>query len=287
MVNKNIAHICLLFSVYSMFSMKAPNLRESEQLIKSSEGLRAFNEQIEGCSEINIGKNLPRDVTCDELSQLVFKKSYKQISGKLECNALLMQSWPGRPGFYIGIGAIRDRGSFTTSSLQIFITIFTIKKPHVFEIIAQTEKPFVFKIENPTNIEDFDDQEELLDEFVRIDRAVFKISRDENAFGVRFARNVGYSGGFAQFHNLILFRLKDKKIVPILNIPIYCLQNLAGDWNDDGTREHYVIEKEWIVCLTNVKHKGYFDILIKQKKIKQVPHRFIWDGDKYIFSKNN
>ena len=274
--------MCVAFITTEIVSMKANSLSHSKQLITSRDGVKAFNNQIEGQPLKNISKSLPADITLDELSQLVFKKSYNQIikSTETECRALLMQQWPGRAGIYIGVGEIKDLSNDIDVPAQIFITLFKINKPHNFEIISRTEKPFTFMIENPAKIEDFDN-ENPLDELVRIDCAPFQIAPKEFAFGLRLACNKGYSGGFAQFHNLILFSIKDKSLVPILNIPIYSLQNLAGNWNENGTREHYIIEKEWVVCLTEKKHNGYFDLQIKQKKLKNKSYQFIWTNGKY------
>ncbi len=282
------ASIALLCVVHSLIPSKTHNLHQSKQCIQSPDGIKAFVDQIEGGCQKNIGKNLPKEITIDELSQLVFKKSYQQMikNPNIECNTLIMQKGPGRLDYYIGVGEIKDAGyDHINDPAQIFITLFKIKKPHHFEIVAHTQTPFRFEIDNPTKIEDFEDGQ-VLDEFVRIDCAMYQIAPQDFAFGLRLARNEGYSGGFAQFHNLILFVVKDTKIVPVLNVPIYCLQNLAGDWNEDGTRQHFVTEREWVVCVTNKKHNGYFDLQIKQKKTKKMPYRFIYNDGKYRVSKH-
>ncbi|CAN5177372.1 hypothetical protein BH09DEP1_BH09DEP1_4850 [soil metagenome] len=265
---------------------KARCLGESKQLIESEAGKRAFEDQLEGKPQHKIGKGLSSAISLDELSGLVFKKPYQQMSKdtKTECLGLMMQRWPGRPELYIGVGHLRDTTlGYFENPAQIFITLFKISKPHTFEIVSQTAKPFLFTIQNPAHIDGFD-LEYALDELLGIDGAPFKIAPNEYAFGLRLACNKGYAGGFAQFQNLILFCLKDKTITPILNIPIYSLENYAGDWNEDGTRERFVTEREWVVCITEKKHNEHFNLQIKQKKTNK-SYQLTWNSGKYTLAK--
>lgn len=271
--------LCLMNTPTNIFAMKANNLRDSKQLISSANGIQTFEDQMEGKTPDNITKNLPSTITLDELSTLVFKKTYQQIikNKQIECQALLFQKYPGKPNFYIGIGALR--ASDWSTPLQIFITTFKIPKSHSFEIISQCQKPYTFSLENPTNIEGFDPEYQC-DQFIRFDGARYQIAPEEFAFGLRLAHNEGYAGGFAQFHNLILFTLKNKTITPVLNIPIFSLEEYADDWHEDGTREHFVTEREWVLCVTEKKQNKHFNLQVKQRKTN-TSYRLAWNSGKY------
>lgn len=278
-INWLVIIFCILHTSISFGAIKTNNLHESKETLTSTEGIKVFEDQIEGKTLNNITKSLPSTITLDELSTLVFKKSYQQIikNKQIECQALLFQKYPGKPNFYIGIGALR--ASDWSTPLQIFITTFKIPKPHSFEIISQCQKPYTFSLENLTNIEGFDPEYQC-DQFIRFDGARYQISPEEFAFGLRLAHNEGYAGGFAQFHNLILFTLKNKTVTPVLNIPIFSLEEYAGDWHEDGTREHFVTEREWVLCVTEKKQNEHFNVQVKQKKAN-TSYQLAWNSGKY------
>lgn len=258
----------------------ARNLQESRH-VSSSEGKAAFDRQIGGISNIHLGESLPPGITYDELSQLVFgeQAQEKRTSGSLMYDALAAFKWPGRSDVYVGIGSIKD------DHLTIYCTAFIIKKPHDFEVVARSPKGLNF-LEEVTQGKKGSHKvimEDQFDELVRFDHAVFQIAPKEFAFGVRFAQNHGFSGGFDHWQNLVLFVQKDKTIVPILNHPIYSLTNSAGSWNADGTREHFVKEEEWALSFMRRRYNGHFEVQIKpMQKDKRTISRLRWENGEYV-----
>ncbi|WP_156912916.1 hypothetical protein [Methylocaldum szegediense] len=120
------------------------------------------------------------------------------------------------------------------------------------------------------------------EEIYRFDFAKYAITKSNIAFGIRSGISKGYAGGGGNFQILTLFAVVDGELRAIFSEPIYYFQDIAGDWNEDGTRNHNIYEGENIVIVSEATANGYFKLLVKPKKIvksKKKPwHKsFRWD----------
>jgi hypothetical protein len=100
-------------------------------------------------------------------------------------------------------------------------------------------------------------------DYREFDIAPFKISDTQTAFGLRISQFDGYAGGFGYFEVLALFTVENNRIVSIFAEPMYFYQNLAGEWNKDHTRQHYLYEAENVLVVLPSKSGGYYDLQIK------------------------
>lgn len=64
---------------------------------------------------------------------------------------------------------------------------------------------------------------------------------------------------------MTLFAMINGQLTPILTVPTYYFEDLAGSWNDDGTRQHHIEKSEHILILSKQKTKGFYDIIYKEK----------------------
>jgi hypothetical protein len=110
----------------------------------------------------------------------------------------------------------------------------------------------------------------------RLDFAKYAITSSNVAFGIRSGISEGYAGGGGNFQILTLFAVVDGELSAIFSEPLYYFQDLAGDWNEDGTRNHDVYEGENIVIVSEATANGYFKLLVKSKK-EQWRKSFRWD----------
>ncbi len=94
--------------------------------------------------------------------------------------------------------------------------------------------------------------------YKEFDLASYRISDTQTAFGIRVGTNDGYASGFGYFEVLTLFMVDNNQIINILSEPIYFYQNLAGEWNKDGTRQHALYEGENVLLAEtfNLRIKG-------------------------------
>jgi hypothetical protein len=99
--------------------------------------------------------------------------------------------------------------------------------------------------------------------YKEFDFAPFKISDNQTAFGLRVGNGQGYAGGFGYFEVLTLFTIDNNQIINVLAEPIYFYQNIAGDWNKNGTRQHDLYEGENVLAVLPSKTYGYYDLQIK------------------------
>jgi hypothetical protein len=113
--------------------------------------------------------------------------------------------------------------------------------------------------------------------YKEFDLAPFKVSDTQTAFGLRVGQTDGYSGGNGYFEVLTLFIVDKDRIINILAEPIYFYQNIAGAWNKNQTRQHYLYEGENVLVVLPTNTNGYYDLQIKSLDSK-------WQR---IFSWNN
>ena len=127
------------------------------------------------------------------------------------------------------------------------------------------------------------DERDYPGEFYRLDFANYAITNDNTAFGFRSGINIGYSGGGANYQILTLFAVIDGNLRVIFSEPIYYFQNIAGNWNEDGTRNHDIYEGENTVSVLKSATDGYFKLLVKSKK-ERYRKIFHWDPNtkKYV-----
>lgn len=100
-------------------------------------------------------------------------------------------------------------------------------------------------------------------EYENLDFSPFQVSDTKTAFGLRLKRSEVYSGGYGYFEDLALFIVDKNRIINIFSEPMYFNKNLAGEWNKDGTRQHYLYEDENVLVVLPSQTDGYHDLQIK------------------------
>lgn len=116
------------------------------------------------------------------------------------------------------------------------------------------------------------------------DLAAYKIKPDEFAFGVGYSRMRGYAAGSATLEGKIIYRLKGSAIKGILDAVTAFEADLAGSWNEDGSRDRSMNSGSAVLIVTGKKTQGYFDWLLKADTGKT--GRFKWEEDGYVLQGN-
>lgn len=119
------------------------------------------------------------------------------------------------------------------------------------------------------------------EEVKSLDFAAYKLTPSEYAFGVRIDQFFGGAGGSSGSQEiLVLYRVEGTRIRAILNTLMWSDADNAGNWNEDGTREHTEngdqVSAELAVSKTRTR--GFFD-LKKRKDGKAAV--FKWNGESY------
>ena len=123
----------------------------------------------------------------------------------------------------------------------------------------------------------------------RLDLAPYQLNENTRAFGVRYTAHVGYAGGGAMNQAMTLFAVLDGKLKPVLTVETYQFENLAGDWNPDGTRQHDVESTEYILKMSPKQTHGFYDIVWRETRSRRPQQKtFTWQPaqQRYVESKS-
>jgi len=122
---------------------------------------------------------------------------------------------------------------------------------------------------------EFEDQEQIQN----LDFAPYRLSEREFAFGIRWYRNIPYAGGGGSSESLTLFRVEDSVISPILQTLMSSSSMTAGEWYEDGSREHFDNDGGTaIISVSKSKTGGFFDL---NKVSDDKSAVFKWNGEQY------
>ena len=93
------------------------------------------------------------------------------------------------------------------------------------------------------------------------------------------SRNRGYAAGFATLDSVIFFRLNGKAVETILWTSVSYNADLAGNWNEDGTRDREESLGEAVILVRKHKTGGYFDWAKKAAGGRTVT--LVWEDGRY------
>ena len=115
----------------------------------------------------------------------------------------------------------------------------------------------------------------------RLDFAAYRLNDKTDAFGLRLQNTVGYAGGGSLEEFMVLFAIIEGRLKPVLNANTFTLENIAGSWNKDGTRQHDVYTDTYILKMSPPQHHGFYDIIWQAKGMKNGERKiYRWDAEK-------
>jgi hypothetical protein len=110
---------------------------------------------------------------------------------------------------------------------------------------------------------------------VTLDVIPYRISPSDVAFGVRVRNTYVSTGRSSHSDGLHLYRWSGSALRPIF-------AELVTDFSSVLLAEHEREEtgSEWVLIVSERKHKGFFDLLLREKVTKKT-RTFRWDGERY------
>ena len=99
----------------------------------------------------------------------------------------------------------------------------------------------------------------------RFDLAAYRLSNGAPALGLRGGWSEGYAGGGAFYSALYLFELRGDTLKQVFGAAISMYRDIAGSWNDDGTRAHDIEEWAGVLVVEPRAHRGYQDLRLRER----------------------
>ena len=100
------------------------------------------------------------------------------------------------------------------------------------------------------------------DSVLGFDLAPRAIGAGGPAFGVVTAWMESYSGGGAFFTGLNLFAIDGRSVRHVFAAPISAYSDVAGNWHNNGTRDHTITDAANILVVSRQRTHGYSDLIV-------------------------
>jgi hypothetical protein len=241
---------------------KAHDLSSSRDLIKGAENKETFDYQM-GNTDTQpdlLGEKLPPTMRRDRLIEALLNGVSVNHPADLRVGAKAHpkerdvsivwvhedEGWNGKPA-RLWIGLLKGNADRKVQSEQ------WLSKPIRAMQLYQHEVPF------------------------RFDFAAYDLGKLGRAFGLRTNINsCGAGGSICWQTDLSLFTVVGGALARVFEGEVGYFGNYAGDWNEDGTRDHSVVEQEATVHVLKRAGKGIPDLEIRLRGEKLKRQRFVW-----------
>lgn len=264
--------LVLLAMISPGYATTVQNLDSVPSAIQHPEGKQIFAEQMMGATPANGFGELPQGLDKNRWIAWVAPNEDPK-------NLILTGAKPwGKDGKYIGVACFADNPADAEQAKKyankecpennnsgrvnkLYLGVFSWQNQQL-QPIARSEKPLDQLSAWNKNAEKESDDESVrpLAYYTKLDLAPYRIAPDTLAFGVRGGYSNAYSGGGAFYEVLELYIIKDNKIINVYSDLVYQYEDIAGDWNQDGTRQHDISENKYILKLRSAKTKGFYDL---------------------------
>lgn len=262
--------------------------------LKTPEARAAFAEQMEGRPlPDGLGVRLPDGLTAAQVAALLIPAGDDSVPNLVGARPL-----PGQSGVYVAIactgGDRRDAPDDPKCSQDGYGEPHPPLRVHVGLIEARAgsaprnlARPLALDAavdwsdailgDAPIDAEDAEGGQLEPQAIVRFDLAPYLIAPGQRAFGLIGSWSEGYSGGGADFGALFLIAVVDGDLKQVLSLPMWFSKNIAGEWHDDGTRDHHLTEEAAVLIVTTRSTAGHFDLQQKTRVSKE-SRTFKWSA---------
>jgi len=279
------------FSGYSQ-TTTVPNLAAIPNALTTPEAKQSFAEQIAGVPSTNEFGTLPQGLDIPTWLDWIAPNedtSLLTLTGA--------KPW-GKDGLYVSVAcfaydpedaksAKKERDTDCSEDFQrqhvkkLYLGVFRWQDNKMQPIARSVEPLDRISLWNKLDPEAMisSDMNRPLAYYKKLDLAPYRIAPDVMAFGVRGGFSEGYSGGGAEYEVLELYMMVGDKLVNVLSELVFAYENIAGNWNSDGTREHDITETKFILKILPSKTDGFYDLQFQEVDGgSHVKLTFIWSA---------
>lgn len=275
---------------------RAHSLDGVPALIENASGAANYRNQMAGTPlPDGFGTTLPAGIDARRVVALIAPDE-----DAARATLVGMKPWPRHPGRYVAIAcfapdadaraeALRDNDGRPTCEMDadrddgpqpVHLGVIAYA-PGATPTAVATSGPLDIRMrwegtDGPSPARADDTAGVLPETFVRFDLAPYTLTDEDEAFGLRMGWNEGYAGGGGYFEALALFRVDGDRLVEVLAEPMYYMQNIAGDWHDDGTRDHDLLEGTQVLSVLPHRTNGVHDLRIREAGAAR-GRTFVWN----------
>lgn len=264
--------LVLLATISPTYANTVQNLDSVPNAIQHPEGKQIFAEQMVGVTPAKGFGELPQGLA--ERQWIAWVAPNEDPKNLILTGA---KAW-GKDGKYIGVACFADNQADAEQAKKyadnncpenydsgrankLYLGIFYWQNQQL-KPVARSEKPLgqLSEWNKAADKESDDESVRALAYYTKLDLAPYLIAPETMAFGVRGGYSDAYSGGGAFYEVLELYTIKDSKIINVFSDLVYQYQDIAGDWNNDGTRQHDISESKSIVKIRRTRTEGFYDL---------------------------
>ncbi|WP_213134160.1 hypothetical protein [Citrobacter sp. FP75] len=264
--------LVFLATLFPAYATTVQNLAAVPGAIQHPEGKQIFAEQMAGETPAKGFGELPEGL---DVAQWIAWVAPNEDAKNLILSGA--KAW-GKDGKYIGVACFADNQVAAEQAKKyadndcpenysngrankLYLGVFSWQNQQL-QPLARSEKPLnqLSAWNKAAEKESNDESVKPLAYYTKLDLAPYRIAPETLAFGVRGGYSEAYSGGGAFYEVLELYTIKDSKIINVFSSLVYQYQDIAGDWNKDGTRQHDISESKYILKLRSAKTQGFYDL---------------------------
>jgi hypothetical protein len=258
--------------------------------IKSKDAKQAFDREVGGApAGDGLGTQLPAGFTKEMLmTQLAPGQSIQRLT------LAGAKPWAQRPGSYVAIVCLATTAQQAARELQsvpdtcdddlsdrqnvphhdVLLGVFEAQPGAAPRLVARTDSPVDVPVDwghtdldGPQSLDADDGTDSktpgMPESWSRFDLAPYRLREADYAFGVRAGWNEGYAGGGASFEALYLFHIDGATLRVVFAEPMMFSKMLAGDWHEDGTRDHEESDGSKALVVLGSKTAGFYDLQLR------------------------
>ncbi|MCD9126891.1 hypothetical protein [Luteimonas fraxinea] len=270
-----LALLLLCLATAPAFAQRAKSLDAVPALLKSPEAKAVWAEQMDG-------RPAPDHLGTRELAGLDAGTLRRLLVPDVADDRIVLlgaRRWAQHPGHVVALVCYRDDAPHNASAEPSCETGDTAQVIGVLRAGDAGDAQLVARLrldegiawpllswggEQPLRMEEAG-ASAIPERWERFDLAAYRLSSGAPALGLRGGWSEGYAGGGAFYSALYLFELRGDTLKQVFGAEMSMYRDIAGSWNDDGTREHDIEEWAGVLIVEPSAHHGYQDLRLRER----------------------
>ncbi len=281
--------LCVLLSVAALWAgtcgaqQRADSLGDVPGMLQTPEARAVWREQMQGAPMPDrLGTTALAGLDRQQLIDALLPEG-----GGGDVRLLGARAWAERPGHVVAIvctgsGAPHPvRQICETSAARAVVGVLHVQDDGRPRLVARLDLsdaidlPDLWSTDVPVDATP-QDPSTMPASWEGFDLAAYRLRDGDAAFGLRGRWSDSYAGGGASYSALYLFEIRGDALALVFAAPMSVYQDIAGDWNDDGTRQHHITDWARLLIVQPRTRSGYHDLLLRERGTPGGGTRYVW-----------